>query len=170
MSFPKTVSYAPAPAVEGDFCDSNPRSTVNAGPGGLVVGPAGAVIGRFCWATSPNDADGAPATITNSGTGAPTGFLHREQQGLITAFLAESGMTMLPGMPATLFKSGGFWVRNAGSGAAAYGNKVFASNTDGSVSFGAAGATVAGSTETKWFAMSVGAAGELVKISATPNG
>lgn len=170
MGFPASVGYAPAPAVEGDFCDANPRSTVNAGPGGLIVGPAGAVIGRFCWATAPNDGDGAPATITNSGTGAPTGFLHREQQGLITTFLTESGMMMLPGMPATLFKTGGFWVRNAGSSASAYGNKVFASNTDGSVSFGSAGATVTGSTETKWFAMSVGAAGELVKISATPNG
>lgn len=170
MPFPTIVSYAPAPAVEGDFCDSNPRASVNAGPGGLIAGPAGAIVGRFCWATTPNDADGAPASVTNSGTGAPTGFLHREQQGLITAFLGEDGMTVPPGFPLTLMKEGGFWARNAGSGASVYGQKAFAKNSDGTVAFGAAGATIAGFTETKWFAMSVGAVGELVKISATPNG
>lgn len=170
MGFPKTVSYQPAPAVEGDFCDANPRASVNAGPGGLFVGPAGAVIGRFCWATAPNDADGAPASVTNSGTGPVTGFLHREQQGLITAFLAESGMTMQPGFPVTLMKSGGFWARNAGAGAASKGQKAFAKLADGSVVFGAAGAVIADAVETKFIAMSAGAAGELVKISSQPEG
>lgn len=170
MSFPTTVNYAPAPAVEGDFCDSNPRSSVDAGPMGLVVGSGGAVIGRWHWATAPNDGDGAPASITNSGTGAPTGFMHREQQALITTYLAESGMTVQPGYPATLMKSGGFWVRNRGSAPTAVNQKVFANNTDGGSSTGTAGATVAGATETKWYCHSVAAVGELFKMSALPNG
>lgn len=168
--FPTAINYAPAPAVEGDFCDSNPRHSVNAGPGGLIVGSAGAVVGRFCWATAPDDQDGTPASVTNSGTGPVTGFLHREQQGLITTYLQESGMTVPPGFPITLMKSGGYWVRNAGSGAVTMNQKAFASTTNGSVSFAAAGATVAGSVETKWIAQSTGAAGTLIKISSQPNG
>lgn len=170
MGFPASVGYAPAPAVEGDFCDANPRSTVNAGPGGLVAGAGGVQVGRFAWAAAPNDANGAPATVTNAGSGAPTGFVHREMQALITTFLAETSGLIPPGSAVTLFKTGGFWVINRGSGAATTGQKVFASNTDGTVAFGAAGATVAGFTETKWFAMSPGAVGTLIKISATPNG
>jgi hypothetical protein len=169
--FPKTINYQPAAGVEGDFCDSNPRSSVDAGPGGLIVGSAGAVIGRFHWTlASPVDANGAPTTITNSGTGLPTGFLHREQQGLITAYLAENGMTVLPGAAITLMKTGGFWGRNNGSAATAKDQKVFANNTDGSLATAAAGATVTGFTETKWVCHSVAAVGENFKFSATPNG
>lgn len=170
MTFPTSVSYAPAPAVEGDFCDANPRSTVNAGPGGLVAGPNGVTVGRFAWATSPNDANGAPAVVSNTGTGAPTGFLHREMQGIITTFLAETSNVVPSGFPITLFKSGGFWVLNRGSDAATIGMKAFANNTDGTVTFAAAGATVAGSTETKFICMSPGAQNTLIKISSQPNG
>ncbi|TXN33908.1 hypothetical protein [Methylobacterium sp. WL19] len=170
MGFPASVSYAPAPAVEGDFCDANPRSTVNAGSGGLVVGAAGVQVGRFAWAAAPNDANGAPATVTNAGSGAPTGFVHRELQGLNTVFLSESTNLVPAGFAITLFKSGGFWVINRGAAAATINQKAFASNTDGSVAFAAAGATVAGFTETKWICMSPGAVGTLIKISSQPNG
>lgn len=171
MSFPKTINYQPAPAVEGDFCDANPRASVDAGPGGLVVGSSGAVIGRFHWAAAtPVDTNGTPTTITNSGTGVPTGFLHREQQGLITMYLAENGMTVLPGAAVTLMKAGGFWGRNNGSGATVVGQKVYANNTDGSLAVAATGQTVTGFTETKWYCHSVAAVGEIFKFSATPNG
>jgi hypothetical protein len=96
--------------------------------------------------------------------------MHREQQALITTYLAESGMTVQPGFPATLMKSGGFWVKNRGSAPTVVNQKVFANNTDGSSSTGAAGATVAGATETKWYCHSVAAVGELFKMSALPNG
>lgn len=171
MGFPKTINYQPAPGIEGDFADATwGRHSVIAGPGGLVVGSGGAVIGRFHWATAPNDPNGTPTTITNSGTGAPTGFLHREQQGLITAYLAENGMTILPGAAVTLMKGGAYWGRNNGAGATAINQKVFANNTDGSLSTAAAGATVAGSTETKWYCHSVAAVGEIFKFSSVPNG
>jgi hypothetical protein len=74
-------------------------------------------------------------------------------------------------MPVTLFSEGDFWVTNNNAAAAsAVGNKVFASNTTGQIRFAAAGATVAGYTETKFYALSVGAVGELVKISSYPLG
>lgn len=170
MPFPNSINYQPAPAVEGDFCSANGiRASVNAGPGGLVAGTS-CIVGRFHWLTTPNDADGAPAVANNNGTGIPAGFLHRELQGLITTFLAENTMQVQPGVAVTLMKHGDYWVLNRGTTAAVKGNKVFASTTDGSINFAAAGAAVAGSVETKFYAMSPGAAGTLVKISATPEG
>ncbi len=172
MTFPTSVSYAPPPAFEGDFCDANPRSTVNAGPGGLVAGAGGVTLGRFAWAAaSPVDANGAPTTVTNAGTGAPMGFVHRgSNQGIITTYLAESSGVVPAGFGVTLFKSGGFWVLNRGTAAATVGQKAFANNADGTVSFANAGATVAGSTETKFICMSPGAQNTLIKISSQPNG
>ena len=129
--FPNTISAGPAPGVEGDFCDSNPRSTVNAGPGGLVAG-ASCIIARFGWATPPVDFDGAPAVVNSFGAGPVTGFLHREMQGLNTVFLQEYGMQVLPGLAVTLFKSGGFWVKNRGSTEALPGQFAYANFADGS--------------------------------------
>lgn len=156
MAFQTKVNLNPAPAVEGDFAGANPRASVLAGPGAFVAGAAGVTVGRFAWA----DANGL---VLNSGTGAPTGFVHREQQGLITEWLGRASMLVPKGLPITLHNVGDFWVRTAT--AATIGQKIFASITDGSVQTGAAGATIAGFVETKWFAQSVAAAGELVKIS-----
>lgn len=138
--FQQTVGVQPAPGVEGDFCDSNPRATVNAGPGGFVAGPLGLVAGRFAWASYDGiDPNNAPTILNNYGTGAPTGFIHREQQGLITEYLAEASMRQVEGTPATAFMEGGFWVKNNGATAATYGMKAFANYADGTVSFAAAG-------------------------------
>ena len=64
-----------------------------------------------------------------------------------------------------VFNAGDFWVKNAGSGAVTTGMKAFANLTNGTISFAATGATVTGSIETKWYAMSPGNAGELIKMS-----
>jgi hypothetical protein len=173
--FPSAVSAIPAPGVEGGFASANLRQSVTAGPGGLVAGSTsaaipGVLVGRFAWAAAPNDRDGTPATVTNAGTGPVTGFVHNEQQGLITPYLGESAMLVPPGREITLMKSGEFWVINRGTAAATVGQKAFASTTDGSVSFAAAGATVAGYVETKWIAQDAGPVGALMKIASTPNG
>jgi hypothetical protein len=169
----KTVTTQPSPAVAGDFCDANPRSSFPAGPGGLVAGTGGVTIGRFAWldTAGPLDANGVRTRVLNAGSGAPTGFIHREQQGLITVYLAFSGMLIPAGFGVTLMTSGGYWVVNGGASASVLGQKAFASLTTGAViGFAAAAGTVAGAIETKYFAMSVGAAGELVKISSWPLG
>lgn len=158
--FQSQVNLQPAPAVAGDFASANVRHSVDAGQGALVAGPNGLACGLFAWVDTATN-----SLASNSGTGAPTGFVHREQLALITTYLAESGNLIQPGMPVTLFSAGDFWVRNAGAGAVAIMQKAFANLTNGSISFAAAGATVAGSVETKWYAVSVGAAGELVKMS-----
>lgn len=156
MGFPKVINAQQSPAVEGDFCSANPRASVVAGEGAFVVGAAGVTVGRFAWA----DASGL---VTNVGAGAPTGFLHRDNQALATAYLAANSMVIPAGFPVTLHRSGDFWVKTAT--VATVGQKVFASNTDGSIKTGAALATISGYTETNWFVDSAGAVGELIKTS-----
>jgi len=144
MPFPNQVYVQPAIAVAGDFCDANPRATLQAGAGGLVAGPAGVTVGRFAWVNNTQiDTEGAPASVSNNGTGVPSGFVHREQQGLITQYLQEYSMLVPAGFPVTLFISGGFFVRNAGATTATPGMFAFANYADGSVVFGAGTQTAA---------------------------
>jgi hypothetical protein len=85
--------------------------------------------------------------------------------------MGEAGMTIAAGQGVgDLFDGGDFWVKNAGAGSTTIGMKAFANNTNGTVSFAATGATVAGSTETKWYCATIGATGELVKMTSNPPG
>jgi len=142
MPFPSTVSVQPAPAVAGDFASSNPRWNVLAGPGALVAGPAGVTVGRFAWV------DPARRLVANQGSGAPDGFVHREQQALITAFLAEGSNIVPPGFGITLHSGGDFWVMNDGTTQAQINQKAYANYADGKVTFGATGAPVSAASVT----------------------
>lgn len=169
MAFQKTVNLVQAPGVPGDFLTANPRSSKPV-TGTLQAGPNGLTVGLFCW----QDATGS--LLNNAGTGAPTGFVHRELTADITTYLAEFGMTIPAGQRVGgLFSGGDFQVLNAGSTNAVVGQKAFANNTNGTISFANAGATVAGSTETKWYCVTLiaggtGLPGELVGMSDTPLG
>lgn len=132
MGFQTVVNQQPAPAVAGDFASANPRASVATGPGAFVAGVGGCNVGVFGWA----DADG---NVTNSGSGAPTGFVHREGQALITAWLAQSGMTIPEGVYMTLMSAGDFWAKS--TTAATPGQQVFANEADGSIYTAAAGST-----------------------------
>lgn len=156
MSFQTVVNTTPAPAVAGDFASANPNANVLAGPGDFVAGTGGANVGVFGWA----DANGL---VTNAGSGVPTGFIHRDFNALITTWLGEASMNIPAGQPVTLMSAGDFWAKTLT--AATIGQKVFAGNTDGSIKTGAAGATIAGYTETKWYVGSVAAVNELTKIT-----
>src|SRR5690349_3642775 len=139
MSFQTSVGVQPAPAVAGDFASSNPRWTALAGPGGLLAGTAGVTIGRFAWLSQQViDVDNAAAIVNSFGTGPVGGFVHREQQALITAFLADSGMTIPSGFPVSLFTGGDFWVKNEGATAAQAGQYAYAAFGNGAASFAAA--------------------------------
>ena len=165
-----------APAVEGDFCDLNPRFTVDAGPGGLVSGAAGVTVGRFAWATMQAiDPDNAPAIVNNFGVGTVTGFVHREQQGLNTTFLLDASMIVPVGFPITLFSGGGFWVKNKGTTQALLGQKAYASFVDGSVSFAATGAPLtasgtASSVAASTFSVTGSIAGNVMTVTAVGSG
>ena len=152
----QTQAYPqPAMAVAGDFASQNPYWSFDAGPGGLVAGVGGVTIGVFAWAKYPPDADGAPSQVFNSaitiqptsayGTALvpPSGFVHRAQQALITAYLGYYTQVIPQGFPVTLMTGGDFWCVNNGTTDALVGQKAFASVVNGQVSFAASG-TVGG--------------------------
>ena len=140
--FQQAVNILLPLAVAGDFASSNPRANVLASStgAGLVAGPNGVRAGTFAWV------DSSGVIVTNSGTGVPTGFVHRNQQSVITVFLDESTMMVRPGFNMALMDAGDFYVVNNGAGAATVGQKAFANNTTGLVAFAAANATIAGGT------------------------
>ena len=152
--FQKTVNLTPAPACAGDFASSNPRASALAGPGGLVAGSTGVTVGRFAWI----DDDGA--TVLNNGTAtrAPDGFIHREQQALITTYLAEASNVIPVGLPVTVMTEGDFWALNAGPNAAVPGSSVYAGYADGKAYIGAAptGASATGAMGATFTASGVG--------------
>ena len=165
MGFPRVVNVQAAPAVLGDFCDSNPRATVDAGQGGLVAGPNGVSVGLFAW-IDPTDG----RTVNNYGAGAPSGFVHRDQQAIITQYLADDTLTMYEGAPITLFNAGGFWVLNAGASTSAVNQVAYADNSTGAVQFGSnwTGASVTGSIAANVVTGSI--AGETLTVTGVTTG
>lgn len=144
--FQTAVNSQPAPAVEGDFASMNPYFTVDFGPGGAVAGPSGAFVGRAAWAAFPADGDGVAASISSFGTGPITGILHREQQALITLFLAGSSMLVPKGFGISLLNGGDLWVKNNGSGQALPGMKAYANFADGKFTFAATASPTGGAS------------------------
>lgn len=141
MGFQTQVNLTPAPAVAGDFASANPRKAFVGPESGFVAGAAGVTVGRFAWIQS----DGV--TVLSTGTGKPDGFIHREQQALITAFLGEASNLVQPGFPVTIMSTGDYWAKS-NNGSAVRREKAFAKFQDGSVQFEAAGATIAGASFT----------------------
>lgn len=170
------VNTQPSPAVEGDFCDTNPRFNVDAGPGGLVSGAAGVTVGRFAWWSAAQvDGDNAPAIVNNFGVGPVTGFVHREQQALLTQYLADASMVIAAGYQMALMSGGGFWVKNNGTTQALIGQKAFANNADGKASFAATGATPSTASVTGSIAAGAGSvtgsiAGNVLTVTAVLSG
>ena len=85
-SFQTFTNVLQAPGIAGDFASANPRasvlSTQYSGNVGLAAGPNGLTIGLFAWL------DSSGIFVSNSGSGQPNGFVHREAQALITAYLS----------------------------------------------------------------------------------
>jgi hypothetical protein len=144
MAFQTLVNKQQAPAVAGDFASANPRATVLAGENALVTGAAGVIVGQFAWALA--------GVATNAFAAAgQVGFVHRETQALITAWLGATSMVVPGGLPITLFEAGDFWGKFAAG--ATVGQKAYASYADGSLSAAATatppvGAVVTGSIAT----------------------
>jgi hypothetical protein len=161
MPFQGFVNLNNPLAVEGDFASANPRASVLTSEGGLIAGPLGVTTGQFAWV----EADGK--TVTNSGQGnvIPTGFVHREQQALITQYLAEASNVIPPGFPVTLSSAGDFFDKIAGGVPATIGAQVFARFSDGACFIGSApaGATGTGSVGSSFTAT---AAGNQLTVSA----
>jgi len=140
-SFQTSVNLYNPIGVEGDFASANPRATALT-PGldsngnqisGFIAGPNGVTVGQFAWV----EADGQ--TVNNFATGnvKPTGFVHRDQQGLLTQYLEAAGTLIPPGFPVTLMVEGDFFDLIAGGNAAVYGSACYARYADGALFVGA---------------------------------
>lgn len=125
-------------AVAGDFASANPRASIVGGPGQYVAPPAGTTVGVFAWFN--------PTTglATNYYTpGSFLGFIHRENQGLITAFLGIASVQVVPGNWVTGQEQGDFY--GTFLGGAAVKQKVYANPTTGALTAAATGGTITGS-------------------------
>jgi len=157
--FQRAVYAQPAPAIEGDFASANPRRSMLAGPGALVAGPTGVIVGRFAFA---RNSDGLVRNAT-WGVAERVGFVHRDQPVVITPWLGQASMTVMSGLEITLHDGGDFWARFAAG--ATIGQEVFVLDADGTAVAGAVGAAPANHSKTGFFVQSTAAAGELAKIS-----
>ncbi len=150
-SFQTLVNLYNPLGVEGDFASANPRVTALT-PGfdssgnqisGFIAGSNGVTIGNFAWVAS----DGRTVNNFASGAVAPSGFVHRDQQGLLTQYLQAAGSVIPPGFPVTLMVEGDFLDLITGGSDAVYGSACYASYATGSLYIGSAptGASATGS-------------------------
>lgn len=167
MSFQKTVNAVPAPGIAGDFASTNPRRSVLGGPGGLVAGAGGAVVGSFAWLDLATY-----SVVNNFGAGKPNGFVHRAQQALITTFLGETSLVIPSGfMAGELFDAGDFWVANNTGVAVVPGQKVYVNNANGTVaSFAATGTPPTGGSGSASTIAAIGATSVTGSIAIVPGG
>ena len=142
--FQSQVNVQPAPAVAGDFASANPRASVLAGPGAIISAAAGLTTGAFAWLDDATHSLASNTADIDSGT--PDGFVHREQQALITAFLGASSSLVPGGFPVTLHNAGDFWVANSGTNVAIPGQKAYANYANGLASFAATGSPATGAS------------------------
>lgn len=193
--FQSQVNVTQAPGVEGDFCSFNTgsRSVLNAGPGGLVAGPNGCTVARFAWYSGYVDPDGTPTQVSTSFTGVSIiagggtypgpgsnvqnsiGFIHREQQALITAYLSDATLVVPQGFPVTVFTGGDFWVKNRGTQTAQIGMKAYANFADGSAYFAVSGAplqsaNITGSIAPALATITASIAGNILSVTALASG
>lgn len=156
MSFQNEVNLYQSPGVEGGFAGANPRASVVSGVGAFLAGEGGVNTGRFAWAVN--------GVVTNTGTGAPTGFVGRDTLPAgITNFLGAASINIPEGYPVTLYSAGDFWVR-PGNGAAPDA-AVFANPADGTILTGTAGSPPAATS----FTASIAATG-VMTVTAVGSG
>jgi hypothetical protein len=158
MPFQRQVNIQPAPGIEGAIASGNPPATYVTGPGGLISGANGVLVGRFGYASYQADGservDNSSYLVANGvDRVSALGFIANMQQALNTVYLSEAGMSMLAWQSMEMFTRGDFWAKMGSS--ATRGQKVFASLIDGSIQAAAPGATVAAFVGSASFATNV---------------
>ena len=153
----KSVNLYPAPAVQGDRASQNPFVYT---PQNYLAG-APITVGTVVWESSEET---NPKQVLNTGTGAPLGFVERIQNVFNYDLTSEGTLVIPEGAPMTAVAlRGDFWV--VADTTVTVGMAVFASTTDGTIKFAAAGSTQSGSVETAYRAMTAGAEGDMIIIS-----
>ena len=90
--------------VAGDFASVNPHFTMLAGESQLKVGEKGVEVGLFAWA------DEKGLVSNEKMEGGLIGFVHRNNQAIIDAYMAEATMKIPKGREVTLMTGGDFRV------------------------------------------------------------
>jgi hypothetical protein len=141
MPFQNRVNTFPPLAVAGDFASANPRAVALAGDSALIAGPGGVTVGQFAWVSSVDGktVNNFPHTSTDV-----LGFVHREQQALISIYLAESSLLIPAGFPVTLQVAGDFFDLVQGATAATIGAACYAAYNGGGLFIGALPAGITG--------------------------
>ena len=149
-AFQQYVPNQPAPGEAGDFAGTNPRASQSAPSNGWRAAPSyptpngnqlAVIIGNFAWGVPSNGDPTVPGTLSSYyRAGALLGFVHRENQGLLTKFLQENVLAVQDGYPCYSMSRGEFWANFAAG--AVRGQKVYADPLTGAVSAGAPGAGV----------------------------
>lgn len=104
MGFQSEINDQPAPGEAGDFYGVNPRASILGGPGMYSAPAGGLVVGRVAW-VNPDTGEVSQSFVE----AAQLGFLHRENNAVITDFLGEATYVVFEGLPITLFDQGDFW-------------------------------------------------------------
>lgn len=168
--FPNVVNLNQAPAVRGDFASQNPRASLLAGQGALVAPAGGLIVGNFAFVGKTANGD---VTSQSYSAGNEIGFLAREEQALISAYLAGDSLVVPQGFMVTLYTRGDFYAY-FGDGATP-GQPVYADETTGAAQSGSGTTSVTGSvgfTGTASFATNVltvvtQTAGSLIEVGDT---
>jgi hypothetical protein len=138
--FQNQVYINPAQAVPGDFASTNPMVFKLSGAGKCVADASGVSVGRFAVLNT----DGTVTSIPGV-TPAPIqrlGFVNRVNNAQIVTYLAESGYTIQPGQPVSLFGTGDWFVKaDAITGSPTRGALIAWDFTTGLINIGA---TIAG--------------------------
>lgn len=124
-------------AVAGDFAGANIKASLVSGPWQFVTSPAGVLVGSIGWA---NPATGLITSYYEPDAFAV--FIHRESQGVITAYLGIATMQCLNGQRVIGYDQGEFWgLFTAG---ATIGQKVYANPVTGALTASTTGNSISG--------------------------
>lgn len=159
MAFQTKINRTLPLGVAGDFASTNPYASMLAGEGKLVAGDGGLTVGIFGFA----DLDTGKATNVFA-AGARCGFVHRNNNALITGIHEAASMVIPEGRMVTLFTTGDFFT--VFDAAVTAGQLVAAQEADGKpVAYDASATLPADSVATSYKVAETAEAGKLTKIT-----
>lgn len=161
MAFQDSVDIYRGVGQVGHPASSSPIIAAAGGPGAFKAGPAGVTIATFVFRDAADPK--IVANVAPEADSKPVGFIQNLAQAII-GYGQSASMLIRGGVEISPKVGGDFWVKS--KTVATVGQKVFASVTDGTISTGDAGTTVAGHVETDWHVSQGAAVGDLVIISS----
>lgn len=146
MAFQSTINRVNTYGMPGDIANGQVPHYAPTTP--RVATGATVNCGDFVWIDDQNGV----STCSKAGTGKPVGIVQRIQD-FPLATTSEGSLQIPEGRTASVVTWGDMFVKVANS--AAVGQKLFVNNTTGEIKAGAAGGSVASSTETDWAIVSL---------------